>query len=216
MIPKGQILTHRGLWSTKDDQNAPEALAGALIDGWGIETDVRDFGERLVISHDPPLGHEPRLDHQALRWLELAYPGTVALNVKADGLADALAMQLAAASKSLDMFFFDMSAPQMITFVERGLPVAVRLSEIESPDSGAQKLALEPRIVWLDCFWTDWFVSDRGVDETIETSRTFLVSPEIHGRDPRIAWDWLALKHQLGHDVGICTDRPRDFWEHVS
>lgn len=216
VFPKGRVLTHRGLWSSPDDQNEPESLAGALAEGWGIETDVRDFGGQLVISHDPPRGDEPRLGEEACRWAQIPSAETVALNIKADGLADALALEFNKVKASLDVFFFDMSAPQTISFIERGLPIASRLSEIEPLSLGVTGFASEPRIVWLDCFRTDWFLGDSTVSEAVESSRTYLVSPEIHGRDPRVAWDWVAELRQRGHDVGICTDRPVDFLEHVS
>lgn len=48
-----KILAHRGAWTDSREQNTPEAFRRSLISGFGIETDIRDLSEQLVISHNP-------------------------------------------------------------------------------------------------------------------------------------------------------------------
>lgn len=48
------ILAHRGLWREPAERNSLAALEAALAESFGVETDVRDLGGQLVISHDPP------------------------------------------------------------------------------------------------------------------------------------------------------------------
>ena len=52
------VLAHRGWWSDPQDKNTRAAFAKAFAAGYGVETDVRDQGGRLVISHDPPTGED--------------------------------------------------------------------------------------------------------------------------------------------------------------
>ena len=47
-----KILAHRGAWNTSDEKNTVLAIKRAFCHGWGIETDVRDYCGKLVISHD--------------------------------------------------------------------------------------------------------------------------------------------------------------------
>ncbi|EEU7820833.1 hypothetical protein ACPX04_001201 [Campylobacter upsaliensis] len=47
-----QILAHRGFWREKNEQNTLASLAKAFEMGFGIETDLRDGGGNLLLSHD--------------------------------------------------------------------------------------------------------------------------------------------------------------------
>ena len=51
-----QILSHRGLWKSKNEQNTKQSFEISLEKNFGIETDVRDYNGELVISHDMPEG----------------------------------------------------------------------------------------------------------------------------------------------------------------
>lgn len=48
------ILAHRGYWLYKEEENTLDAFQRAYENGFGIETDVRDYNEQLVISHNIP------------------------------------------------------------------------------------------------------------------------------------------------------------------
>ena len=84
---------------------------------------------------------------------EAARPALIqALNVKADGLADAIA----SAMKGLPhpWFVFDMSVPDTLQHLKAGNPVYARMSEFES-----RPARLEGRIrgIWLDAFESTWY-----------------------------------------------------------
>ena len=51
---RSRVIAHRGFWLRPDEKNTPTAFARALSEGFGIETDFRDLGGDLVISHHPP------------------------------------------------------------------------------------------------------------------------------------------------------------------
>lgn len=200
-----QILAHRGWWSAHQPKNSPAALAAAISAGLGVETDIRDLDGRLVISHDPPTQAE-HVDLEAFLALVARSPraGTLALNIKADGLQARLAEQLAA--HGLDNWFaFDMSVPDLLGWRRRGLPHAVRLSEFE--DGGP--LLAEAGWVWLDAFERDDWYPDTLIPQLLaQGKRVAVVSPELHGRSHGVAAAWERLKNQ---DDGsgrlmLCTD----------
>src|ERR1700722_7438777 len=88
------ILSHRGYWKQPAEKNQEIALRRSFALGFGAETDVRDRGGTLVISHDPPLGGE--LPFEALLDIHPEYDGDLplALNVKSDGLQPLLVAAL--------------------------------------------------------------------------------------------------------------------------
>ena len=47
-----EIICHRGYWNTKNEQNSLKAFERALCRGFGVEFDVRNYGKKLVVSHD--------------------------------------------------------------------------------------------------------------------------------------------------------------------
>ena len=90
-----EILAHRGWWHQPKEKNSRTALARAFAAGYGIETDLRDCAGEIVVSHDMPQPDAMTFD--ALLDLYLSYPTrpTLALNIKADGMAATIAEQLA-------------------------------------------------------------------------------------------------------------------------
>lgn len=207
-VPKGEVLAHRGLWNEEVEPNSERALADALTCGFGLETDVRDHQGDLVVSHDPPVGDEPQLTDLVRHHRD---PGALlALNVKADGLANGL-LSVVHDNKMAPYFAFDMSYPQARLFVQSGLPIAARVSEFESPESSHIGPYAFARYLWVDCFESDWFLSDTNLGAALLDRVSILVSPEIHGRDPEAAWNWVWTTRQMGHRVGLCTDLPLEF-----
>lgn len=200
------VLSHRGYWHTPAEKNTEAAFRRSFDLGFGTETDVRDSAGRLVISHDMPRGGEMSLaaflDLLGDRDLPLA------LNVKADGLADAIRTELAQ-RRLTKWFLFDMSVPDAVQQLARGNPVYGRLSEYEPavPDKFIDKIAG----VWLDGFESDWWTA--GLVEQLSAGGmpVCVVSPELHRRDPAAAW--AALKGQAFSNperVQLCTDRPEE------
>ena len=49
-----KIIAHRGFWKKPEKQNTLGAFYAAIKKGFGIETDVRDYKGKLVISHNVP------------------------------------------------------------------------------------------------------------------------------------------------------------------
>ena len=57
-----RILAHRGYWKKPEEKNSKTAFLRALEFGFGIETDLRDSGGQVVVSHDMPRGGEMTLE----------------------------------------------------------------------------------------------------------------------------------------------------------
>lgn len=198
------ILSHRGYWRTAAEKNTSAAFERSFSLGFGTETDLRDCSRQLVIAHDPP-GPDalPAAAFLAMhaRWAQKQRL-PLALNVKADGLQDLL-LGVVGSAMPADAFVFDMSIPDTLHWLRRGVPVFVRHSDVEpepvlyAPAAG----------VWLDAFHDDWWdaaVVQRHLDAG---KRVCVVSPELHRREPRRAWDRLAaLSSAPG--LMLCTDEP--------
>ena len=196
------VISHRGYWKEPAERNRPVAFRRSFDCGFGTETDLRDRTGQLVISHDMPDGSEitlaDLLDILAGRELPIA------INIKADGLAAALAAELK--ERGLARWFtFDMSVPEMVFQLGLGLPVFTRASEFEQPPPCYDRAIG----VWLDGFDGDWF-GPRDVAAFLQDGKTVcIVSPELHGRDHKPLWTMLRDLSLRGHPaLMLCTDFP--------
>ena len=49
-----KIISHCGYWGSIKDRNTLGAFQKSLIHGFGIEVDIRDYNNTIIISHDLP------------------------------------------------------------------------------------------------------------------------------------------------------------------
>lgn len=205
---RARILAHRGWWLEVDEKNSPVALGRALKAGFGIETDIRDQGGTLVISHDPPRGSCLGFDAFLDMYVETESEGWLALNVKADGLADDIGAALNV--RGIKRYFlFDMSVPDMRGYAAYGLRFFTRRSDVETEPSLYEQAAG----LWLDAFDISHFPADQAAVDYAAGKMIAFVSPELHGRPFETAWkEWLDT-FDLADCSGIfvCTDLPDRF-----
>jgi hypothetical protein len=204
-----KILSHRGYWKVDEEKNTEIAFKRSFSLGFGTETDIRDFGGRLVISHDIATGAEISFeDFLALaNSSKVSEPMTLALNVKADGLASHVARALMDFA-GLDCFVFDMSVPDMRAYFDRGIPVFTRMSEVEHQPAWLDRSAG----VWLDGFESEWFSNSLILDLLGKQKCVCIVSPELHRRSYLALWKRikpLADEPRLM----LCTDAPEQALE---
>lgn len=175
---------------------------------YGVEVDIRSYGNRLVIHHDPFVDGESFDD-----WISVYDHGTLILNVKEEGLEAPLIAAVRAKGIS-DYFFLDQSFPFLVKWSRAGEHrCAVRVSEFESV---ATALSLAGRVdwVWVDCF-TRFPLSGEDARRLGDAGfRLCLVSPELQGRDaeaeiPRM---FALLGERAIAPDAVCTKRP-DLWE---
>ena len=144
--------------------------------GYGVEMDVRSYGDHLIVQHEPMQPGET-FDE----WLTAYAHGTLIVNVKEEGLEDRVRDALGRRGIT-DYFFLDQSFPFLVKTALGGeRRTAVRVSEFESIET-ALALAGAVDWVWVDCF--SRFPLDRAAWRRLEDAgfRLCLVSPELVGR----------------------------------
>jgi hypothetical protein len=180
-------------------------MRDAFAHGWGVELDVRDLDGSLVVSHDPPHDGALRLDTVVDAYLEHGCPGSLAVNIKADGLSDAVATALRDVERG-HWFAFDMSVPDMRHYAREAVPFFTRHSDLEP----APALYDEADGVWLDDFDGGFITEERILAHLAAGKRVAVVSPELHGRDRDLTWEqWQRWGVWRSPGVLLCTDHPQ-------
>ena len=193
------IYAHRGMWQSLDQQNSLQSIEATRISGFGVETDFRSHDNSLVISHDPCRASN-FLTVDEIDFSEIP----VALNIKEDGLLDHYESFLTKYPNKFT-FLFDGSIPEMVKIREKGLPHALRLSEYET------ELPWESQFLWIDGFYSDWWINSSQVFDLLEKHFVVFVSPELHKRDAESAWEFFnVLQSKRIAQFGICTDNPNE------
>lgn len=174
---------------------------------FGVEVDIRSFGERLVMHHDALIEGES-FD----AWIAAYRHGTLILNVKEEGL-EARLIDLMKSHGIDDYFFLDQSFPFLVKWAKAGeRRCAVRVSEFESVETA---LSLSGKIdwVWVDCFTHFPLSNEDAARLKIAGLKLCLVSPELQGRNAETEIPLLAAilaKRGIQADA-VCTKRP-DLW----
>lgn len=198
------ILSHRGYWKSPNEKNTLCAFDRSFSLAFGTETDLRDRGGELVISHDPARNDTLLAEVFFSAYRQHAKNVPLALNIKADGLQSLLAAALSE-YQILNYFVFDMSVPDMISYIKTGLKVFTRQSDYEP-----NPVLYEPSHgVWIDGFNSDWVDSTTIEKHLKHGKQVCLVSPELHGRPFEPFWERLMnMPVSTSPDVMICTDHP--------
>lgn len=193
-----KIISHRGLWKTTNEKNSVIAFKQSIDLNYGIETDIRDCNGKLVISHDIPNGGE-LLFETFVDLIRTDIP--IALNIKADGLA--VYLKCIMEKNNLNNWFvFDMSVPDMLSYIKEDVPVFCRMSEIEKTPIFFDKISG----IWLDSFYDIWFDSNL-VENLLLKKKVCIVSSELHGRNHENLWQILK-KIKSNDNLMLCTDYP--------
>lgn len=194
------IISHRGYWLEDREKNCEIAFQRSFDLGFGTETDVRDRNGELVISHDIPSGKEMTLEAFLDIFGERALP--LAINVKSDGLV-MLLNKMMLAKRVKDWFVFDMSIPDTRGYLQAGIPVFARMSEVEREPAWLDRAAG----IWLDAFSGTWYDIEHVTSLLRINKRVCIVSPELHGRDYESFWkNLLPLANHPA--LMLCTDFP--------
>lgn len=201
-----EILAHRGYWNDKIQNNSEQALTKALSEGFGFESDIRDYKGKLVISHN--IADERSLDANSVFERLAGYNNKYcfAINIKADGLKDLLLSSL----RKYDItnyFAFDMTVPQMIEYAETGIKFYTRQSEYEKEPVLYSKASG----VWIDAFENDDWITQTLIDSHIfKGKRVCIVSPDLHKREYKFFWNKLLTFDLDFSKIALCTDNPSE------
>lgn len=199
------ILAHRGYWKTEDEKNTKAAFIRAFDNGFGIETDLRDITGTIVISHNMPNGGEITFE-EVLKLMD-GRNLPLALNIKADGLADEI-KRLLEKYNHINYFTFDMSIPEMVYQHKLGLNIFTGRSDIITHPI----MLKEAKGVWLDCFNSDWFGAKEIEDLKNQGKEVCIVSPDLHKREYKSVWS----KYKNAEGIMLCTDYPDEAKEYFN
>lgn len=172
----------------------------------GVELDLRDHGDRLILAHDPFVNGEDFADY-----LQHYRHGTMILNIKSERIEHRVLEEIHKAGTVKDYFFLDSSFPMICTLVSTGeRRIAVRYSEFE-PIESVLALAGKVEWVWVDCFTKMPLDSKTYKSMKDAGFKLCAVSPELQKR-PIESISQYALELSPYKMDAICTKRP-DLWK---
>lgn len=166
---------------------------------YGVELDLRDFGDRLILQHDP---FKDGLDFE--EYLKNYRHGTMILNIKSERIEHKV-LELVKKYGVNKYFFLDSSFPMIYQLSKNGEKnIALRFSEFEGIDT---ILAMTGKVewVWVDCFTKLNFTAE---DRDLLKKNGFkfcLVSPELQGQFEKISEYKHYLKSNEIQFDAICT-----------
>lgn len=147
---------------------------------YGVEIDIRDYGDRLILHHEPFKEGE---DFE--EFLKYYNHAILILNIKSERI-EYRVLELIQKYHLKDYFFLDSSFPMIYLLSKQGEKnIAIRYSEFEGIDT---VLAMKNRVnwVWIDCF-TRLPIDQKGYKILKEANfKLCLVSPELVGREKEI------------------------------
>ncbi len=173
---------------------------------YGIELDLRDHGDRIVLQHDPYI----QADAEDFEEFLAGYShSTIILNIKSERI-EWKVLELLKQFSIVNYFFLDSSFPMIRALNKSGeRQIAVRFSEFE-PIESVVALAGQVEWVWVDCF-SKLPLDDNSYPRLRQHFKTCIVSPELQGH----SLDMIPLfAEQLrSYPVdAICSKRP-DLWK---
>ena len=143
---------------------------------FGVEIDIRDFNEDVIIQHDPF-----KKGNDLEEYLVLYEHQTLIFNIKSERVEHKV-LELIKKYKIKNYFFLDSTFPMINLMVNAGESnIAIRFSEFEGLDT-ILNMAGKVKWVWVDCF-TKLPINRENYKILKEAGfKICLVSPELQGR----------------------------------
>lgn len=197
------LLAHRGLHENNQYISSQEAFLKAIDNNLGIEIDIRNHENSLVVSHDlilktPNLFFKDICEYAYLK----NYTGYMAINVKEDNLED-LILPVLHKYQIKNWFTFDHSIPDLIS--SKNLNSFYRISEFENY---IFKEDLNIKGCWLDSFQSPYWYDNDTLLGLLKKGDLAIVSSDLHGFPPTDQWGIIkeVIKKPLNKKVFLCTD----------
>jgi hypothetical protein len=166
---------------------------------YGVELDLRDFGDRLILQHDPFKDGE---DFE--EYLKHYNHGTMILNIKSERI-EYKVLELIQKYNVKDYFFLDSSFPMIyLLSKDNKKNIALRFSEFEGLDT---ILNMKDRVdwIWVDCF-SKLPITQKNYKLLKGNGLKFcLVSPELQGQNEKFEEYKSYLEDQNIVFDAICT-----------
>ncbi len=162
------IIVNHGVNTIEKLKNTPKNC--------GVETDIRSYGRRLIIHHEPFVKGEDFED-----FLKHYSHCLLILNIKSEGIEQNV-LDLIKKYRISNYFFLDVTFPFMIKYINKNISqFAVRFSEFESIQTC---LNLKDKVEWVfvDNF-TKLPIEDYSFTQLSEHFKICIVSPELLKRN---------------------------------
>lgn len=204
-----QIISHRGFWNEDYSKNSKESFENSFSKGFGTETDLRDYKNEIVISHNIPNSNSDLILFEDFLQIyksksEIISNLPLALNIKADGLQEK-AIKLLTSFEVNNYFFFDMSVPDHLIYQKLNAKTYSRQSEFETLPALYEK----SEGIWLDSFVDMWYDEKVINGHLIRGKKVAVVSFELHKRNHKEQWYFLKSNNfHLNSEIILCTDFP--------
>jgi hypothetical protein len=169
-----KVLSHRGLWNSIEEKNTLIAFQNSFQQGFGTETDVRDYKGDLVISHDIPNENAMKISDFFELYNKIDPSLMLALNIKSDGLQSLLKSYIDQ-YKIENYFLFDMSVPDHNQYIKFDFKCYTRHSEYEILPCFYDKSIG----VWVDEFENHWIENEIIINHLKNGKEVCIVSPVI-------------------------------------
>ena len=178
--------------------NTIEALKNTPFH-YGVELDLRDYEEDIILSHDPFVKGERFEDY-----LKHYHHGTMILNIKSERIEHRV-LEMIQNADVKSYFFLDSSFPMIYLLSREGEQnSALRFSEFEGLDT-IKKMQGHAKWVWVDCFSRFILTKEDWLTFKALGYKVCLVSPELQGRQEEIKAHANALLVLGIQPDAICT-----------
>ena len=166
---------------------------------YGVEIDLRDFKNKIVLSHDPYIGGE---DFES--FLKNYNHGTLILNIKSERIELEI-LELLKKYQLENYFFLDSSFPmihQLSSIGEQN--IAIRFSEYEGLDT-ILNMRGKVKWVWIDCF--SKIPIDQKSFQILKANNFNLcfVSPDLQNQEEKIYEYSSFLKKNKIYIDAVCV-----------
>lgn len=164
----------------------------------GVEIDIRDFNDRLILQHDPFKNGE---DFE--EYLRHYNHGTMILNIKSERI-EFNVLKLLKKYGIKKYFFLDSSFPMIVSLINKGeSKIAFRFSEFETIHN-ILKLKSKIDWVWIDCF-TKLPINKENYKQLKDLNiKLCLVSPELQNQEHKIEEYKKYLQNEKIYLDAIC------------
>lgn len=174
---------------------------------YGVELDLRDYGDKIIIHHDPFIEGEGFEDY-----LKYYNHGTMILNIKSERIEHRV-LELINKYNIKEYFFLDSSFPMIYLLTKNGEKnIALRYSEFEGLDT-IRNMKGKTEWIWVDCFTKLPIFHDIFIELKSMGYKLCLVSPELQGRQEDIESYKSKIEEEKIQFDAICTKFYNiDYW----